>query len=210
MPATGRATPTWPRCTQSGAGTPTVAGFPASRHGWTWSAASPGSRSRPRTPTPGSTTSSTPTTTSSITAEWSRWCVTSPARRRRHTSVTRPCPRRSRPGRWPRRHSAYSGPGSSIRNGSPRCSGMATRVPSSWQRPWTTCSGTTPQPVSSRTGCTSSWPSPTSSTRTSASSWRGPTRGRCGASPSASWKQPTEACGPSPSKKRWIGYATCT
>ena len=29
-------------------------------------------------------------------------------------------------------------------------------------------------------------------------------------SPSACWRPPTAACGPSPSKRRWISCATCT
>jgi cobaltochelatase CobN len=63
-----------------------------------------------------------------------------------------------RPRRCRRRPTGSSGPGWSTRSGSPRCSGTATRGASSWPRPSTTCSATTPPPASSTTGCTRSWP----------------------------------------------------
>ena len=70
-PGTGAATPTWPRSTRPGAATPTAAASTASPPATTWRAPTGGSRWRPRTSTPASTTSPTPTTTTSTTAAWS-------------------------------------------------------------------------------------------------------------------------------------------
>ncbi len=77
----------------------------------------------------------------------------------------------------------------------------ATRARSSWPRPSTTCSATTPPPASWPTGCTTGSPPPTSWTTRTASSWSSRTRGRCTASPNGCWRPPSAACGSTPDRR---------
>ncbi len=84
------------RSTRPGAATPTAAASTArARARRRCATASRASRSPSRTSTPASTTSSTPTTTTSTTAAWSRRCARSPAASPPPTSATAPTPRAS-------------------------------------------------------------------------------------------------------------------
>src|SRR5439155_4725072 len=129
---------------------------------------------------------------------------------RRRTSATPTGRTGSRPAASPRRPSGSSGPGPSTRAGSRRCAATATRARSSWPRPWTTCSASTPPPGSWTTGCTRTWPPPTCSTARRTSSCAQPTRGRCAASPNGCWRRPTGACGAYPIRSRWTGCGRST
>ena len=143
--ARGAPTPTSPRSTWPGPGSPTAADASASRPRERCAGGSPPSRWRSRTRTTGSTTSSTATTTSRTTAAWSP--RSGPSTGAGPAGVVRRHRRPGRPqGASPQRG---SGPGRAHPRAQSqvdrrRCAGTATRAPSSWPPRSTTCSATTP------------------------------------------------------------------
>ena len=115
---------------------------------------------------------------------------------RPRTSATTPGPTPCAPARCRRRPPVSSGPASSTRAGSRRCGGTATRAPSRWPPPSTTCSATTPPP-----GVMADWMyerlarGVRARRREPQVHGRSRTRGRCTAWPSDCWKPQAGACG---------------